>query len=208
MVVRKQNALKRGFVKVEEAGTDNAFAKKIDVPRVGDEFFKRSELDKNPTPDERAEFVVFRLEQFIRSGGRIDEGVSFKKWQVMAKNEIAIAIAEAEDEQEYGETNRRRILFVTAAAVVTIGFWGTAISFQKVEDLVAGLICVIAGSMLLTLAGGKKGNKLYKRLRRRARRERLTHIKHLNKRIRRLELALEAEEQEMKELLRKKRNEL
>ena len=170
-------------------------------------FIDESELGENPTPDERAEFVVLRLEQFIRNGGALDEGVSFKKWQGMARKEIAIAIAEAEEEQENSGINSRRILFVSAAAIVTIGFWGAAISFQKVNDLLAGVICVIAGSILLIVAGSKKGSKLYKRLRRKARRDRLTRIANLNKRIRGLELALEREEEEIEKVLRKKREE-
>ena len=166
--------------------------------------FEGSELGENPTPDERAEFVILRLEQFIRDGGSLDEGVSLKKWQVMAKEEIATAIAEAEEIQEYGETKNRRILFVSAAAIVTIGFWGAAVSFQKVEDLLAGVICGFAGIVLLSVASGRKASKLYKRLRGKERRKRLAHIKNLNKRIRRLEIALEKEELAMEKLLQKK----
>ena len=175
------------------------------MSKAHNNIFEGSELSKNPTPDERAEFVILRLEQFIRDGGALDEGVSLKKWQVMAKKEIAIAIAEAEEEQEYVKTQNQRILFVSAAAIVTIGFWGAAVSFQKVEGLLAGGVCVIAGCVLLSIAGGRKAGKFYNRLRRKVRRRRLAHIEHLNKRIRRLELALEQEEQAKEKLLQEKR---
>ena len=165
-------------------------------------------MAENPTPDERAEFVILRLEQFIRDGGAMDEGVSLKKWQVMAKKEIAIAIAEAEENQEYEDKKSRRILFVSAAAIVTIGFWGTAISLQKVGGLFAGVICATAGLILLMVAGGRKASKLYKRLRGKERRKRLAHIENLNKRIRRLEIALEKEEEVIEKSLEKKRGEL
>ena len=59
--------------------------------------FQVPELGEHPTPDERAEYVILRLEQFIRDGRTIDEGMSFKKWQTMAKTEIALAIAEAQN---------------------------------------------------------------------------------------------------------------
>ena len=182
-------------------------AERDSVSKAHNNIFQGSELSQNPTPDERAEFVVLRLEQFIRDGGALDEGVSFKKWQVMAKKEIAIAIAEAEEKQEYVETNNQRILYVSSAAIVTIGFWGAAVSFQKAEGLLAGGICAIAGCVLLSIAGGRKAGKFYNRLRRKARRKRLAHIKHLNKRIRRLELALEKEEQVKEKLLQNKRGE-
>ena len=60
------------------------------------EEFKIPELTDDPSPDERAEYVILRLEQFIREGRTFDEGMSFKIWQAMAKVEIAIAIAESE----------------------------------------------------------------------------------------------------------------
>ena len=208
MVVEKENDLitnsLNGGIK---PGASSNFAKGESVSAVYNNISEGSELRENPTPDERAEFVILRLEQFIRDGGTLDEGISFKKWQVMAKNEIAIAIAEAEDSQENDEIRNRNILFVSAAAVVTIGFWGAAVSFQKVEDLLAGAICAIAGLMLLGVASGRKASKLYKRLRGKERRKRLAHIKNLNKRIRRLEVALEKEEEAIEKLLKKKRGE-
>ena len=41
--------------------------------------FEVPELSGNPTPEERAEYVIVRLEQFIRDGSKINEGMSFKK---------------------------------------------------------------------------------------------------------------------------------
>ena len=46
-----------------------------------------------------------RLEQFIREGRAIGAGMSFKKWQAMARMEIAIAIAQAENSQDQDEIN-------------------------------------------------------------------------------------------------------
>ena len=49
----------------------------------------------NPAPEERADFVVRRLEQFIRDGRTMAEGM-LSKWQEMAQVEIANAIVESE----------------------------------------------------------------------------------------------------------------
>jgi len=53
------------------------------------EEFEVPELSDDPTPDERAEFVILRFEQFIRDGRKVAEGMSFNIWQSMAKTEIA-----------------------------------------------------------------------------------------------------------------------
>ena len=208
MVEKKDNGLIMKSVKgVRGLGAASTLADGESVFKAQNNIFEGSEPGENPTPDERAEFVILRLEQFIRDGGALDQGVFLKKWQDMAKKEIAIAIAEAEEKQEYDDIKNRHILFVSAAAMVTIGFWGAAVSFQKVEGLLAGGICTIAGFVLLGVAGGRKAEKIYKRLRRKGRRKRLAHIEHLNKRIRRLEVVLEKEEQAMEKLLHKKRGE-
>jgi len=167
--------------------------------------FKVPELSEHPTPDERAEYVIMRLEQFIRDGRTIDEGMSFKKWQAMAKTEIAIAVAEAENSQEHDEIASRRVLFVAAAAMVTIGFWGTAVSFHNVGNMVAGIVCTIAGLIMLGTAVGWRARKWNNRRNSRERRKRLSRIENLNRRIKRLETALEKEEEALDELLKKKR---
>ena len=51
---------------------------------------------KNPTPHERADLIVRRLENFIREGRTEDGGINFRKWQEMAVLEVANAIRDAE----------------------------------------------------------------------------------------------------------------
>ncbi|MEK9753996.1 MAG: hypothetical protein VW338_12425 [Rhodospirillaceae bacterium] len=167
--------------------------------------FKVPELSAHPTPDERAEFVIMRLEKFIRDGRTLDEGMSFKKWQAMARTEIAIAIAEAENSQDHDEIDSRRVLFVTAAAMITIGFWGTAVSFHDVPRLVAGIACGVAGGVLLFVAGHWRLRKWNNRRNGRERRRRLGRIENLNRRIKRLETEIEKEEEALEETLRKRR---
>jgi hypothetical protein len=170
--------------------------------------FEVPQLSDNPTPAERAEYVIMRLEQFIRDGRTLDEGMSFQKWQAMAKTEIAIAVAEAENSQEHGEINSRRVLLVAAAAMVTIGFWGTAVSVHNVGNMAAGIVCTIAGLVLLGVAGGWRVRKWNNRRQGRERRKRLARIENLNKRIKRLERVLEKEEEALEKAIKKKQRQL
>lgn len=172
-------------------------------PSNGD--FRVPELSEHPTPDERAEYVIMRLEQFIREGRTIDEGMPLKKWQSLARAEIAIAVAEAENSRDHDEINSRRVLFTAAAAMITIGFWGTVVSFHDVGHLAAGLICAGAGVALLFVAGRWRFRKWNNRRNAKERGKRLKRIGNLNKRIKRLEMEMEKEEKALEEALRKQR---
>ena len=158
----------------------------------------------HPTPEERAQCVIMRLEQFIREGRTIDEGMSLKKWQAMALTEIAVAIAEAEKCQDHDEINSRRVLLVAAVAMVTIGFWGTAVSFHHVGHLVAGIICAGAGAVLLFVIGHWRFRKWNNRRNAKVRGKRLKRIENLNTRIKRLERELVKQEEALEEDLRKR----
>jgi len=158
----------------------------FDVPKLGN----------RPTPEEHAEYVIMRLEQFIRDGRTLDEGMSFKKWQTMAKVEIALAIAEAENSQQHDQISSRRMLFVSAAAMITIGFWGTAVSLHRVGELVGGLIILTAGFIMLAVAGGFRYRKYRNRKDGLNRAKSLIRIENLNRRIKHLERELEKEEKD------------
>ena len=158
------------------------------------EEFKIPELTDDPSPDERAEYVILRLEQFIREGRTFDEGMSFKIWQAMAKVEIAIAIAESELGQQKEESITRRLLFTFAAALVTVGFWGTAVSLHKVGYLAGGIISGLAGLALLGVAGEWRFRNWNKTRQANKRRKSLARIEGINRRIKRLENDLEKEE--------------
>ncbi len=169
------------------------------------EEFTVPELTENPTPEERAEFVIQRLEQFIRDGRTLDEGMSFRKWQAMAKTEIVIAVAEAENSQEHDEISSRRVLFVSAVAMITIGFWGTAVSLSKVNYLAGGIVCLVAGLVMFGFVGGWRYRKWNNRRKSKERGLRLGRIENLNRRIKRLEVQLEKEVEKLEDALKKKR---
>lgn len=166
------------------------------------------ELPFAPTPEQRAEYIMARLEQFIREGRTIDEGMSFKKWQAMAKTEIAIAIAAAQNEVQKDDPVTRRLLFMTAACLTTIGFWGTAVSLHKTAYLTGALVCAGAGLLLLLCVGEWRIRKWKRKKDADLRVERLANIEALNKRIKGLERALEKEEKMLEKKLKKTRKEV
>jgi uncharacterized protein YlxW (UPF0749 family) len=166
------------------------------------EEFKIPELTDDPSPDERAEYVILRLEQFIREGRTFDEGMSFKIWQAMAKVEIAIAIAESELGQQKEESITRRLLFTFAAALVTVGFWGTAVSLHKVGYLAGGIISGLAGLALLGVVGEWRFRNWKKTRQANKRRKSLARIEGINRRIKRLENDLEKEEKRLEKKIK------
>ena len=165
--------------------------------------FETPQMIDNPLPEEHAEYVIRRLEKFIRDGRSLDEGMSFRKWQSMAKTEIALSITETQNSYKYDEVNSRRVLFVFASAMTTIGFWGTVISLEKITYLPGGVICLIAGLLILFLTS--KGH--YRRYKNHIdgikRKSQLIKVKSLNNRVKKLERDLEKEEKYLDETIEK-----
>ncbi|MBL94030.1 MAG: hypothetical protein CFH06_01469 [Alphaproteobacteria bacterium MarineAlpha3_Bin5] len=157
----------------------------------------------NPTPEERAEYVVLMLEKFIRDGRKDEAGMSFRKWQTMAKSEIIIAIADAESRCEIQKENSKRVLFITSASLVTIGFWGTIINLEKLDYLIGAVIIGIAGVIGLTSFGGLHVRRWLTIRSAEKRRSTFMRINSLNRRIKRLERDLEIEAEELETLLAK-----
>lgn len=149
--------------------------------------------DGKPNPAQRADFVVMRLEQFIREGRTIAEGMSFKQWKEMARTEIAVAIAAAENAFQDDDIVTRRLLFTVSSALITIGFWGAAFAFGKATYWVAAILCAIAGIALLAVAGEWRWRRYLRKSESRRRRRILGRVEDLTRRIRRMERELEAE---------------
>ena len=156
----------------------------------------------NPTPEERGDFVVERLAQFIRDG-RTVAGMPFRQWQQMARVEVADAIRQHDlnNEQDTGTT--RRLLFTFASALVTVGFWGAVFSMGKTEYLFTAIICGISGLLLMAVAVEWRVRKFLKRRAMRKRRQRMHHVEDLNKRIRRMEKEMEAYADELEKSVEK-----
>ena len=159
------------------------------------------DLPDNPSPEDRATYVILRLEQFIREGRAIDEGMSFKKWQAMALTEIATNIADAQNEMIRGDPITNRLLFTSAASLITISFWGTAVSINKVGYLAGALVCGFAGLVLLAAAFEWPIRKFWRKHEAGKRGKRLKNIERLNRKIKRLERQLEKEAKELEKAL-------
>ncbi len=161
-------------------------------------------MDGNPTAEQRTDFVLERLEQFIRDGRTISEGMSFKQWREMARIEIANAITEAEQDRRDEDVVTRRLLFTLASATVTIGFWGTVMAFDKASYLVVAIIFGITGMWLFAVIGEGPLRRYIKGRRANNRTRILRRVENLTQRIRKMEIELKGEEKRLGKLIKAK----
>jgi hypothetical protein len=159
--------------------------------------------DGAPSPEERAQFVVKRLEQFIRDGRTVAQGMSFKQWQAMARIEIANAIIAAENIRQEDDVVTKRLLFVSASALITIGFWGTLLAFDRVSYLPVAIICGGAGFCLFAFAAEWRIRKGLKTKRAAKRATSMRKVEDLNRRIKRMQKQLEDEAKALENALDK-----
>lgn len=158
----------------------------------------QTDANGNPTPDERADFVLKRIEQFIREGRKLDEGMSLRQWEEMAKMEIANALIDAENCRLEDNVVTHRFVVSMAAALVTVGFWGTLVAFDKADYLLTAIISSIAGFWLFAIAVEWRVRKHWKKHQAGKRMKALGRVEDLTRRIRRLERELEEEEKGLK----------
>lgn len=155
-------------------------------------------MPANPSPDQRAEVIVRRLEMFIREGRTPQGGMPFKRWQDMARSELANAILESE--KTWRDDNRflNHVLVIGAAAVVTIGFWGTAVTFGGGPEHIDAALILIAGGFLLFAAAGALGIRtLWKRHLAHVREERLARVVRMDRQLKALDKDLEKRVKEL-----------
>ena len=162
---------------------------------------KKSDFES--TAGQHADFIVKKLEQFIRNGRSPNEGMSFKKWQNMAKLEIAKSIIQAKRKHSKDEKLYSLMIFITASALTTVGFWGAAVSLGEADLFFAAAACFSAGLLLLAAAIFIKFRRYRERNKKEERVTRLLRIESLNKRIKKLERELEAEETDRKKQIEK-----
>ncbi len=157
----------------------------------------------HPTPAERAEAVVLRLEQFIRENRTAHGGRPFRKWQDMGRIEIIAAILDAERTWRTEQSFLSRVLVVGAAAVVTIGFWGTIAAFGSSADLRNEAVFLIGGGLVLFGALGAVAIRSFsRRLGRERRDRRLRHIATLDQRLKALDRYLEKRVKDLEEAVK------
>lgn len=146
-----------------------------------------------PTPEERAEVVVIKLERFIREGRSATAGVSFKSWQSMAKAEIAAALKAAESQEARASRLIDRLVLLGGAALSTIGVWGTALAIGQAPDrILAAVLILLSGLMLLWVGGALWLRGPLGRFRDDRRRAALKRVDDLHRQVRRLEIDLKS----------------
>ena len=153
--------------------------------------------DNNPTPEERAEFIMQRLEQFIREGRTLSEGMNFKQWQEMAKGEIANAIAESQIDNQDDEVVTKRLLFTFGASFTTIGFWGGLWAYDQAHYVAVAFLCGAAGMVMIGIAMEWRFRKYWKRRQVGQRQKSLRRCQDLTRRIKKMEFELEKEEERL-----------
>ena len=107
-----------------------------------------------PTPRQRGELIVKRLETFIRDGRSDKGGMQFRRWQEMAVNEFTNAILDAEREERRDNRFMVRAMTVGGLAVITIGFWGAiVVAGLSYDRQVVAFILIGAGGLLSLVFG-------------------------------------------------------
>ena len=107
-----------------------------------------------PTPRQRGELIVKRLETFIRDGRSDKGGMSFRRWQEMAVDEFTNAILDAEREERRDNRFMLRVMTVGGLAVITIGFWGAiVVAGVSYDRQMVAFILIGAGGLLSLVFG-------------------------------------------------------
>ncbi|HEY9163693.1 MAG TPA: hypothetical protein VIN57_03695 [Magnetovibrio sp.] len=156
--------------------------------------------NNNPTPEERAAFIMQRLEQFIREGRTLSEGMNLQKWQDMAKVEIANAIVEAQVDNQDDDVVTKRLLFTFGASFTTIGFWGGLWAYDQAHYVAVAFLCGAAGLVMIAIALEWRFRKFWKRRQVGVRQKALRRCQDLTRRIKQMEFELEKEEKRLKKL--------
>jgi hypothetical protein len=159
-------------------------------------------MGHNPTPQERGEVIVKRLESFIREGRNDEGGISFKRWQELAVHEVTNAIRDAE--RHWRNDNRfiTRGLAVGAATIVTIGFWGTVMAADAAPDRqTAALILVVAGGVLFAALGAWGGRRLDNFYQTGRRRDHFRRVFKFDRQLAQLDVDLKKRLKELEETL-------
>ncbi len=154
----------------------------------------------DPTPTERADLTVRKLEQFILDGRSSEKGMSFRTWQAMARDELANAFADIELRglQRRADITVRRILMVGATALVTIGFWGAVMAVDRRYGAVAAILLAVAGLVVAAMALELTLRGAMNRIRRQRRKAALGRIENFDRQLKNFEAELKRKTEKAK----------
>lgn len=151
-----------------------------------------------PTPEQQADYLVRKLEQTIRER-RGSDGMSFRSWQAIAREEIANALRDAERRRRGWDRVVTRLILTTAATLTTIGFWGALVAIDRGRSGLGAIVALVAGLALLFAASDWGLARLSAAHADRRRRERLVAIEDLDLRIKRMETNLRRKAEQLEE---------
>lgn len=162
---------------------------------------KRQETDR-PSPEDRADLVVTKLERFIRDHRTLSKGVSFRKWQELARSEIADQLRDVEGQHEADHRSLERTLMALGAGLATIGIWGTALAIGAAPDrVIAGILTLFGGVIVLWVVGALGLRSPIRRFRRDLARDGLSRVQTLNRKVRDLEHQLKKRQKSLERQL-------
>lgn len=153
------------------------------------------------SPEERAEYIVKRLELFIRENREPFKGMNFNKWQQLARVEIANSMRDIEMQHKNDDQVSRRMLFIIGSSIATIGFWGVAAAFGRIDYMLAGMICLIAGILVLAHAGEWVVRKGMKKASAKRRERAYNNAVSLDRQIKNMEKELKNKAKELEKTL-------
>ncbi len=158
-------------------------------------------MANEPTPEERAEYIVKRLELFIRENREPFKGMNFNKWQQLARVEIANSMKDIEQMHKTDDQVSRRMLFIIGSSIATIGFWGVAAAFGKLDYMLAGMICIMAGIIVIAHAGEWATRKMWKKAAAAKRQRSYNNAVSLDRQIKNMEKELKNKAKELEKTL-------
>lgn len=158
-------------------------------------------MSDEPTPEERADYIVKRLELFIRENREPFKGMNFSKWQQLARVEISNSLKDAEKQRYDQNALSRRMLFIIGSSISTIGFWGVAAAFGRVDYMLAGMIFLITGIIILAHAGEWATRKMIKKANAKRRARLYNNAVSLDRQIKTMEKELKNKAKELEKTL-------
>ncbi len=141
-----------------------------------------------PTPQQRADYLVRKLENLIRQG-KSERGMSFKTWQAMARSELSNAFADFERQlvKSRQDALGKRLILVGVSMLLTIGFWGCVLTVdRRYGDLVAQIFTG-AGILLAVILGEMAFRRMAARYKIVSREKSFERIEDFDKQLKRLE---------------------
>jgi hypothetical protein len=141
-----------------------------------------------PSPQQRADYLVRKLESLIREG-KSERAMSFKTWQALARSELSNAFTDFERQllKSRQDATGKRLILVGVSTVVTVGFWGAAVTIDRhLGDLAANIF--IGAAFLITCVFAEIAfRRMSIRYRMIAREKSFERIEDFDKQLKRLE---------------------